>query len=248
MVKDPSGEMTAPGPESRQKAIDALCDSFARDEMEVKELEERIELVHRAKTAEQLLRILADIPTAPVPANRKVATRKTAFHPASPSRSPSPDSDPDLAPRAPLPADQISDHSFVVGVMGAGGRSGAWIPAKNNWALGVMGGCELDFRDAQLGPGVTEVRVLAFIGGIEVVAPPDVRVECSGIGIMGGFGIGSQYRPPADPDAPTIRVTGLAVMGGAGVTIRHSGETAGDARRRLRAERNARRLLEKGDD
>ena len=242
--KDPSREMAAPGPEARQKAIDALCDSFARDEMEVKELEERIELVHRVETAEQLRLLLADIPTAPLPSKRKVSTAKTAFHPASPPR-PQP---PDLAPRTPLPADRISEHSLVVGVMGAGGRSGTWIPAKNNWAVGVMGGCELDFRDALLGPGVTEVRVLAVMGGIEILAPPNVRVECSGIGIMGGFGIGSQYRPPDDPDTPTIRVTGLAVMGGAGVTIRHSGETAGDARRRLKAERNARNLLEKGED
>jgi hypothetical protein len=237
--KDPQPtEARSPGPEARQKAVDALCDSFARDELEMKEFEERIELVHRVETAEQLSILLADIPAAPLPATRKGSASKTAFHPASQSS--------DLAPRTTLPADQISDHSLVVGVMGGGGRSGTWTPAKNNWALGVMGGCQLDFRDAQLGPGVTEVRVLAMMGGIEIVASPDVRVECSGIGIMGGFGIGNQYRPPADPNAPTIRITGLAIMGGVGVTIRHSGESAGDAKRRLKSERRARKLLEKG--
>ncbi len=242
--KGPQLESTAPpGPDARQKAIDALCDSFARDELEMQEFEERIELVHRVETAEQLSILLADIPTAPLPTKGKgkgkVVPSKTAVHPVPRS--------PRVPSRTTLPDDQISDHSLVVGIMGGGGREGAWIPARNNWAVGIMGGCRLDFRDAQLGPGVTEVRVFAVMGGIEILAPPDVRVECSGVGIMGGFGISGQYHPPADPHAPTIRVTGLAVMGGAGITIRHSGETAGDAKRRLKAERRALKLLEKGE-
>ena len=112
----------------------------------------------------------------------------------------------------------------------------------------MMGGCQLDFREAQLGPGVTEVRVLAVMGGIEILAPPDVRVDCSGIGIMGGFGIGGQYRAPTDPDAPIIRVPGLAIMGGAGVPIRNPGESASEARRRLKEEKRARKLLERGEE
>jgi hypothetical protein len=148
--------------------------------------------------------------------------------------------------RPTLPDDRIRDHSVIVGIMGGGERSGSWIPARNNWAVGVMGGCELDFRDAQLGSGVTEVRVLAMMGGVEILAPPDVHVECSGIGIMGGFGVSTHYRPPAHPDAPILRVTGVAIMGGAGVTVRYPGETARDARVRLKAEQKARKLLARG--
>ena len=40
-----------------------------------------------------------------------------------------------------------------------------------------------------------------------------------------------------DPNAPTLRVTGVAIMGGVDVTVRHAGETARDARRRRKAER-----------
>ena len=36
-------ETTRPAPETRQKIIDALCESFARDEMEIGELEKRLE-------------------------------------------------------------------------------------------------------------------------------------------------------------------------------------------------------------
>ncbi len=231
-------ETTRPAPETRQKIIDALCESFARDEMEIEELEKRLELVHRAETAEQLGLVLADLPTAPAPAKSEGAASTAMIRPSSPSS--------DLAPRPTLPADRIPDHSVIVGIMGAGSRQGTWIPARTNWAVGLMGGCELDFRDAQLGPGVTEVRVLAIMGGVDIIAPPDVQVESSGVGIMGAFEVSSHYRPPTHPDPPIIRVTGVAVMGGAAVKVRYPGETARDARHRLEAEQKARKLLEKG--
>ena len=227
-------ETTRPAPETRQKIIDALCESFARDEMEIGELEKRLELVHQAETADQLGLILADLPIPPV----AVKLEGAASSPSS-----------DLAPRSTLPDDRIPDHSVIVGIMGGGARSGTWIPAENNWALGVMGRCKLDFREAQLGAGVTEVRVLALMGGVEIIAPPDVQVESSGVGIIGRFGISNRYRPPTYPDAPVLRVTGLAFMGGASVTVRRPGETERDARHRWhssKAEQKARKPLEKG--
>ena len=109
-----------------------------------------------------------------------------------------------------------------------------------------MGGCKLDFRDAQLGPGVTEVWVLAIMGNVEIIAPPDFQVDCSGIGIMGGF----DHRQPAtsttDPEAPVIRVTGVCIMGSAEVLVRYPGETAREARLRLKAKKKAMKQIAKG--
>ena len=210
------------GQEARQKAIDVLSESFARDEMDVEEFEQRVDLVERAESMEQLRAILADLPAPSVPVKREVAVRPT------------------------LPADRIRDHSVIVGIMGGGTRSGSWTPARNNWAVGVMGGCELDFRDARLGPGVTEVRVLAIMGGVDIIAPPDVQVESSGVGFMGGFDHKPTLTSTTDPEAPVIRVTGLALMGGVGITVRYPGETARDARLRLKAQRKALRQIAKG--
>ncbi len=211
------------GQEAREKTIDVLCQSFGRDEMEVEEFEKRIELVLRAETAEQLRLLLADLSTAAVPVEVTAAIARHI-----------------------LPADRIPAHSVVVGIMGVGVRSGAWIPARNNWAVGVMGGCELDFRDAQLGPGVTEVRVLAIMGGVEIIAPPDLQVECSAIGIMGGFDHQQTVSSTTDPEAPVIRVTGVAIMGGGEVSVRYPGETAREARLRLKAKKKAMRQIAKG--
>ncbi len=46
-----------------------------------------------------------------------------------------------------------------------------------------------------------------------------------------------------DPEAPVIRVTGVAIMGGVEVRVRYPGETARDARLRLKAERKALRQI-----
>jgi len=54
------------GQEVRQKTIDVLCESFARDDMDVGELERRLELVDRADTMEELRAILDDAVTSEV--------------------------------------------------------------------------------------------------------------------------------------------------------------------------------------
>jgi len=212
---------TAPlGQEARQKTIDVLCESFARDEMDMEEFEQRVELVYRAESMEQLRPILADLPTANLPVT--------------------------VAPRPTLPPESIRGHSVMVGIMGSGGRrDGAWVPARHNWAVSVMSGSKLDLREAQLGPGVTEVHGFAIMGGVEVLVPLDVRVECSGIGIMGNFDHPRTVTSTTDPQAPVIRVTGVAIMGDVKVRVRYPGETARDARRRLKAERKAQKQIAK---
>jgi hypothetical protein len=86
-------------------------------------------------------------------------------------------------------------------------------------------------------PGITEVKVFAMWGGVDVIVPPGMNVECDGMGIMGGFDHTPEAAARPDPGAPTLRVTGVALMGGVHVTVRHAGESRRDARRRYRQER-----------
>lgn len=229
MSPPPAEEAGTPGPDRRQKVVDALCEAFARDEIAVEEFERRVDRAHAAEDAEELRRLLTDLPSAGPPAPAE-------SEPNPPARA--------APPRA--PARTVRDSSVVAGIFGGGTRRGSWTPARVNTAIGVLGGCELDFREARLSPGVTEVRVFALWGGVEVVVPPDVRVECSGIGIMGGFEHAESVPTSDDPDAPVIRVTGVAIMGGAEVNVRYPGESSRDAKRRLKREKKARKRLERG--
>lgn len=109
-----------------------------------------------------------------------------------------------------------------------------------------MGGVDLDFREARMGPGITEISAFALMGGVEIIVPPDLQVECSGIGIMGGFDCSDEVRQSSDPDSPILKINGLAIMGGVDITVREPGETALDAWRRRRAARRERRRLRRG--
>jgi hypothetical protein len=68
-------------------------------------------------------------------------------------------------------------------------------------------------------------------------------VEINGLPLMGGFAHRAFAEPPTDPDAPVLRIGGVAVMGGVDVTVRYSGESERQARARDRlAQREQRRL------
>jgi hypothetical protein len=87
------------------------------------------------------------------------------------------------------------------------------VPARMR-AFACMGGISLDLREANLSADVTDIHVFAMMGGVEIILPPDVRLESDGFAIMGGFE--DQLKEPAsrDPNAPLIRIHGLAIMGG----------------------------------
>jgi hypothetical protein len=109
-----------------------------------------------------------------------------------------------------------------------------------------MGGICLDFREALLPPGATEVWIFTAMGGAEIIVPPGLAVESDGVAILGGFEHAEQADLQLDPDAPLLRLRGLALMGGVDVKIRHPGETEREAKRRRRAEKKERRRRLRG--
>jgi hypothetical protein len=225
--------MSGTGPEGigdvRQAAIDALCEHFASDAISVEEFERRVELAHRAESTDELRRLLADLPGSAVPAPRNEGGARPE----------------DLAPATVLPS-RVKERGLMVAALGGIERKGRWIPARQNVAVAVMGGVVLDFREALMAPGVTEVWIFTLMGGAEILVPPGLSVESDGVAILGGF----EHRDDAPlhdlPDRPLLRLRGLAVMGGVEVSIRLPGESARDARKRLRGARREQRRVGRG--
>jgi hypothetical protein len=55
------------------------------------------------------------------------------------------------------------------------------------------------------------------MGGVEIIVPDDIDVETEGTGIMGGF---EHFAHTSDdPDAPLLRITGFAIMGGVEIKL-----------------------------
>jgi hypothetical protein len=208
-----TGASRGPGPEMRllrERAEQALIEAYAQDHFDDAELERRLDLVHDSGTPEELRRLLSDLPgpAGGLPVRATGSTVPVAGGP--------PGSDPDRTWSL-APADRVRPRQFLVGIFGGASRKGGWTPARHVLATACMGGIELDFRRAALPPGVTTVTVVAIMGGVEILVPPGVGVECGGIGIMGGFDATDQHA--VDPEGPVIRIDGLALMGGVDVRV-----------------------------
>lgn len=214
-MSDPSGSLE----QQRERAIAHLAEQFARDGLGIEELERRIDDVQRAQSADDVGQAIAGLPALPEPASVPAA----------------PESD----------ARGRRRSSFVVAVMGGTERRGGWTPGPEVFALALMGGVELDFRDARLAPGITDIHVVGIMGGVSIIVPPDLPIEMHGFPIMGGWDEPPDARHPARPGEPDehrgekrlLRVYGFALMGGVEVMVRLPGESERDAVRRRRGPR-----------
>ncbi len=218
---DSSSESDVTGP-ARERAVKRLSAHFAADHLEVAELERRLDLVYAARTPAELAEPLADLPAL---AEVEEAPAATAVQ-VEPWRS-------------------VPRNQTMVAVMGGAERKGKWTPPRHMNVLAVMGGAGLDFREARFGEPVTEVTLVVFMGGVEIIVPPGVRVESNGFALMGGFEQVSE--DTAGPDAPLIKVNGFVCMGGAEIKVRLPGESAQEARRRVRRQKRRRQLPPEGD-
>jgi hypothetical protein len=139
--------------------------------------------------------------------------------------------------------DAVRNHQVLAAVMGGVERKGHWVPAKKTIIFTFMGGAEIDLREASFPPGEVEIAIFAMWGGAEIIVPPDVRVDMGGVAIMGGFTQDRGNSKDPGPGAPSVHITGFALMGGVEVVVRLPGETARDAKRRVKEER---KRLQKG--
>jgi uncharacterized protein DUF1707/cell wall-active antibiotic response 4TMS protein YvqF len=125
------------------------------------------------------------------------------------------------AESAALPSPRRAAGKWIVAVMGGAHRRGRFRLGARTNVITIMGGANLDLRQAELeGPEVT-ITVLSVMGGANLIVPEGVDVELTGLSIMGG----KNYRPGKQrlpPNAPVVRVRGYSVMGGISVVTKPS--------------------------
>ena len=94
--------------------------------------------------------------------------------------------------------------------------------SKRRWGKSVfrgaettafMGGCELDLRDALMGPGeLAVVDVFVMMGGVNIFVPPHWTVSQEIVPLMGG--VHDKTRSVPSNPAQHLLVRGTVVMGG----------------------------------
>ena len=98
--------------------------------------------------------------------------------------------------------------------MGGSHRRGRFRAVGSINAVAIMGGDEIDLREAEIEGGELTLNLFAVMGGANIYLPDSVDLEVGGFSLMGGHEeIGSQRR--ARPGAPVIRIRTYNLMGGA---------------------------------
>ena len=183
-----------PTPERRDLVIAQLSENFAAGRIDVDQLEQRIDLALRVATVAELDALVADLGTGvPTPVSAPAASV--------------------------VPARRPGEKRLSVAFFSGFERKGVWRPATRHYGLAMLGGFNLDFRNAELGPGVTDVYLFALLGGVQVTVPPDLDVETSGFAVMGGVNEVSRH-PRGAEGRPRLRIHGTAVLGGIEVKVK----------------------------
>ena len=117
-----------------------------------------------------------------------------------------------------VPAEMVPAARGVTAFLSAQVRAGDWILPRLFRAVSFWGDVKIDLTSARLGEGTSRIELVVIMGNVDVLVPPDVRIECDGDAIIGSFELeGAKWSTPA-PGAPTVHVTGTAYLGS--VTIK----------------------------
>jgi Domain of unknown function (DUF1707)/Cell wall-active antibiotics response 4TMS YvqF len=178
----------------RRATVVRLREAGGEGRLTLEELAERVEAADAARTRGELDALTADLPES----SRRLGTA--------------------------LPGEPRKERRWVVAIMGGETRRGRWRPSRRTNAVAVMGGIEIDLREAELADGM-EILAVPVMGGVSIVVPEGVSVEMSGFALMGGNS-GPDDRVLPLPNSPIVRVRAFSLMGGVGVE-RRKGRTRG---------------------
>ena len=200
--------------QDRERVAEILRDAAGEGRLDMGELDERLEAVYSAKTYAELEPITHDLPRAAV-----AGTTTTTTAPTAPA---------DAARFGGLPS-----SSSAVAVMSGFERKGNWVVPPSFTAVAFMGGGTIDMRDARFAERTVTIHTVAIMGGIEIIVPEDAQVDVTGFGFMGAYDHAATGT--GGPDGPTIRVDGLAFMGG--VEVKRRPPTSAAKRAKIEAKR-----------
>jgi len=171
----------------RDAVLHTLGDHAAVGRLTLDELEERSGRALAAKTRGELATLTSDLPQEVGQAS---------------------------AP-GPVPA-RRKPVRWMVAIMGGSHRRGRFRAVGSINAVAIMGGDEIDLREAEIEGGELTLNLFALMGGSNIYVPDSVEVEVGGFSLMGGHEEVGSERPPR-PGGPLIRIRVYTLMGGASI-------------------------------
>ena len=115
--------------------------------------------------------------------------------------------------------DLVPDRRGAVAVLSHLRRDGDWILPRLFRVVSFWGNAEIDLTQALLAPGTSQIEIRCIMASVEIIVPPDVRVESEVDAVMGSAEVRRQVASTTAPDAPCVRITGSAFMGSIEVKV-----------------------------
>jgi hypothetical protein len=186
----------------RHKVAEVLRDAAGEGRLDLDELDERLEATYAAKVYADLVPIVIDLP-----GNQLDLPTGSA---------------PVLRPAATPAGGMVVRHDSSLAIMGGQDRKGVWEVGPSHTAFTLMGGIDIDLRQAVFATNEVVINANAIMGGIDIIVNAHTKVVVQGVGIMGAFDQArDRVEPELDDSSPVVRVKGVALM--AGVTVVRKG-------------------------
>ncbi len=180
-----SGDSLRVSDAERDATLHALGEHAAVGRLTLDELEDRASQALAARTRGELAALTSDLPA-----------QTTA------------------APADTAPARVRKPVRWMVAIMGGSHRRGRFRAVGSINVVAIMGGDEIDLREAEIEGGELAINLFSLMGGANIYVPDSVEVEVSGFSLMGGNTELGSLRSPRR-GAPVIRIRAWNVMGGA---------------------------------
>ena len=182
----------------RHEVAEILRQAAGEGRLDIDELDQRLEQTYAARTYADLVPITLDLPAHP---HARPVARPAAASPQV------------------VPGAERESHLAILSGLS---RKGVWVVPQHLSILCMMGGAELDLRQAKFAAQEVVITINAFMGGAQVIVGPTTRVQMEGTGIMGGYAEPSGLvEADLDESSPVVRIKGVAIWGGVSVERKH---------------------------
>jgi hypothetical protein len=170
----------------RDATVERLRDAAGEGRLTLEEFSDRMEQATAARTRTDLDRLVTDLPATTGPAGGGGGTV------VAPGSSGAP--------------------SWHISPIGGLSVSGPWRMGRHVVVISLIGGADLDLSQAELAARDVTLTKVSIIGGVHARIPHGIRVDASGLSLLGGTAV--EGAPDPGPGAPTIHIRAFSIIGG----------------------------------
>lgn len=188
----------------RDAAEVRLREAVADEVLSLEEFGDRMRVLLAARTRGDLHTAVAGLPQVRRAAPSDASTEQRSATTAEPRR-------------VPRSTQRVRDGGSAVAILSNAELKGRFRPGASTTAVAVLGEATVDLQGVEFEGDELVVSAVSALGTVEIIVPEGVDVDLRGIAVLGERR--DRTGDAVLPDAPVVRIDGLALLGE--ITVRH---------------------------